>query len=79
MSVNRKTTLVLSDEDIDLLYAAIECLIGDYAGTGEELPEGAQKMSDRLMRARSRVRAALEGNCEAAEARDFEDRAYGRD
>jgi hypothetical protein len=56
MSKEPRVTMSLSDDDINLLVAAMHVYRDDIASTGSEDPEGAEKLSNRLDRARRRVR-----------------------
>ncbi len=52
-------TMSLTDEDIDLLYSAMFNLRGDVSASGDDDPEGAENLVERLLNARGRIRAKI--------------------
>ena len=61
-----KTTISVSDEEINGLYAAVICLADDWRASGEDYVDtDLGKLAQKLLRARRRVRAALAGQEES--------------
>lgn len=53
----KRVTVRLSDDEINMLDAAMDAYLGDISASGDDLPEGSQELRDKLRKARSRVRS----------------------
>lgn len=53
----KRTSVSLSDDEINLLYMALDAYTGDMAASGEDPEHDTNAMAKKLLRARARVRA----------------------
>ena len=52
----KRVSVSLTDAEIDLLHAAVRCYSSDIAVSGDDAPDGLNEISEKLLRARRRVR-----------------------